>query len=186
MLLSAEDCDSKKRGDTRINGNVHVSGSDDADVRVRVLGRDETTETDSGGDFSLEDRVSGPLTLLFDRSDGISADLDVPPFPRGSIVQLDDIDLDFFDSRATYDVASLSFSGRVTEVDCADATIFVEGKVEPRDGDFPIRTTDARISNRNDDVINCSLVQVGHEVNVRGRLETSGLITRASLSDRSL
>ena len=187
LLLSAESCDdNKKRGESQINGDVSVSFEGDGGISVRVLGRDERTQTDSSGNFSLEDRVAGPLTLLFDRSDGVSADLDVPPFPRGSVVQLDDIEIDAFDSHATYGTASLSFSGRVTEVDCANATIFVEGKIEPRDGEFAVRTTDARISDRNDDVVNCTTVRVGDAVNVRGRLETNGGITRASVSDRDV
>lgn len=187
LVLSADRCDDdKKRGESQINGDVSVSFSDDGGIVVRVLGRDQRTETDSAGNFSLEDRVAGPLTLLFDRSDGVSADLDVPPFPRGSILQLDDIEIDRFDSRATYGAASVSFAGHVTAVDCAETTIFVAGKVEPRDGEFAVRTGDARISNRNDDVVNCSAVAVGDAINLRGRLEREGAITRATVTDHDL
>lgn len=188
LLLSAESCgdDHKKRGESQLNGDVDASFLGDGNIEVRVFGRNETTTTDSEGDFSLEDRVAGPLTLLFFRADDVEAHLDVPPFPRGSVVELGDIDIDAFDSDASSDPPSLRFRGRVTEVACDEATIWVEGEIEPGDGEFPIRTTDARISDRNDLVVSCSSVMAGASVDVNGRLEDDGAITRASVTDRDL
>lgn len=188
LVLCADKChdDGSDKGRSQINGQITFAPGGEDDIRVRAVGRDTSTRTDSSGTFSLEDRIAGPTTLLLERSDGLSSDLDLPPFPRGSVVTLDDIHVPFFVSRASYGAASVSFSGRVAEVDCADRTIWVFGEVEPADGEFPVRTDDARISDRRDRVINCSAVRVGDSVDVSGRLGPTGGITHASVVDRSL
>jgi hypothetical protein len=169
-------------GLSAITGNVSeiTTGSDDlAGIRVTIAGTTFTTVTDAAGAFSLTGAFEGPVTLVFERDDGVRAETMVE-VPSDGSVTLEDVTLDPVAEEATPARRTTAFPGTIARVDCGAGLLVVRTRGDEA-REVTVHLDGAFIHDGDGAAIDCAVLRTGDRVRVQGVLLDDGTVVEADV-----
>jgi hypothetical protein len=150
-------------------------------IRVSVEGFDPSTETDSGGSFTLSGGFSGPSIVHFDREDdGLEARMTVN-VPKGGVLSLRDLTLDATRGVASPGAQDLSFDGIIADKDCLQRRLELTSLFAPQGERFLVELEGSTISAGSGRRRYCMNLRSGDGAHVEGTVQPNGTISDASL-----
>jgi len=169
-------------GISAVTGNVTAitSGSTDlGGIRVTIEGTGIATVTDDTGAFTLTGELDGPVTLVFERDDGVRAVTTVD-VPSGGTLELADVTLDTERQEARPARRSLAFTATIEGVDCAGGVLVVRSRGQGSSL-FDVRLDGAFVHDGDGRPVACPNLRPGDLVRVQGVLLEDESIAEADV-----